>query len=101
MEERRQKVLILYLASSALDTPVVAWSIYDGTGKTRPMAADSDEPPYENGVEAMKDGWRLIQLSQLVPPYPGEEHTVSYQRYECVFEKLEPVSSHADGRVDG
>ena len=97
MGAQRQKVLILYLASSALDTPVVAWSVYDGTGKTRPMAADSDEPPYKSGLEAMKDGWRLIQLSQLIPPYPGEEFTVSYQRYECVFEKLELLSEGGDG----
>jgi hypothetical protein len=91
MGARRQQVLILYLASSALDTPVVAWSIYDGTGRTRHMAADSDEPPYKTGLHAMRDGWRLIQLSQLIPPYPGEEFTTSYQRYECVFEKLEDV----------
>ncbi len=97
MQAQRQKVLILYLASSALDTPVVAWSLYDGTGKTRTMAADSDEPPYRTGLHALKDGWRLIQLSQLIPPYPGEEFTVSYQRYECVFEKLETVSGDADG----
>ena len=97
MGAQRQKVLILYLASSALDTPVVAWSIYDGTGKTRPMAADSDEPPYKSGLDAMKDGWRLIQLSQLIPPYPGEEFTVSYQRYECVFEKLELLSEDGNG----
>ena len=43
MNRQRQQVLILYLASSALDTPVVAWSIYDGTGRTKHMAADSDE----------------------------------------------------------
>jgi hypothetical protein len=91
MSSRRQQVLILYLSSSALDTPVVAWSIYDGTGRTRHMAADSDEPPYKTGLHAMRDGWRLIQLSQLIPPYPGEEFTTSYQRYECVFEKLEDV----------
>jgi hypothetical protein len=91
MSPTRQQVLILYLASSALDTPVVGWSIYDGTGRTRHMAADSAEPPYKTGLHAMKDGWRLIQLSQLVPPYPGEEFTTSYQRYECVFEKLEEV----------
>ena len=71
----------------------MAWSIYDGTGKTPQMSADSDEPPYKSGLDAMKDGWRLIQLSQLMPPYPGEEFTVSYQRYECVFEKLEHLSS--------
>jgi hypothetical protein len=93
MGERRQQVLILYLSSSALDTPVVAWAQYDGTGETDHMAADSDTPPYKSGLDAMKDGWRLIQLSQLIPPYPGEEFTVSYQRYECVFEKLVDVDA--------
>jgi hypothetical protein len=52
MAELRQKVLILYLARSALDTPVVGWSVYDGTGRTRPMAADQDEPPYTTGLDA-------------------------------------------------
>ena len=97
MQAQRQKVLILYLASSALDTPVVAWSLYDGTGKTRTMAADSDKPPYTTGLQALEDGWRLIPLSPLIPPFPGEEFTVSYHRFECVFEKLETVSGDADG----
>jgi hypothetical protein len=92
MSELRQQVLILYLASSALDAPVVGWSVYDGTGAREHMAADSQEAPYASGLEALKDGWRLIQLSQLIPPYPGEEFTTSYQRYECVFEKLAPAA---------
>ena len=32
----RQQVLVLYLASSALDARVVGWSTYDGTGETAP-----------------------------------------------------------------
>ena len=91
MSEQRQKVLILYLASSALDAPVVGWSTYDGTGKDEHMAGDAEAPPYSSGLAALRDGWRLLQLSQLVPPYPGEEFTTSYQRYECVFEKLETI----------
>ena len=30
---RRQKVLILYLADSSLESAVVAWARYDGTGE--------------------------------------------------------------------
>ena len=30
----RQQVLVLYLASSALDSRTVGWSTYDGTGET-------------------------------------------------------------------
>jgi hypothetical protein len=39
-------------------------------------------------VEALADGWRLIQASQLLPPYPGHEHDVSFLKHEFFFEKL-------------
>ena len=87
----RQRLLVLHLATSALDTPVVGWAFYDGTGRTRPMAGDCDEPPYESGVAALVDGWRLIQMSQLLPHAPGAEFTTSYLKYEFLFEKLEEV----------
>jgi hypothetical protein len=91
MVARRQKILILYLASSALDSPVNGWSIYDGTGKEAHTTGDSDVPPYKSGLDAMKDGWRVIQFPQLIPPYPGLEYSTSFQRNEFIFEKLEDV----------
>ena len=48
----RQKVLVLYLANSALDAPTVAWAAYDGAGETRPMAGDADRGLYRTGAEA-------------------------------------------------
>jgi hypothetical protein len=87
----RQKVLVLYLDNSALDSNVKAWTIYDGTGKDSYTAGDSLEPPYTNGLDALKDGWRVIQFPQLIPPYPGEELSTSFLKYEFVFEKLENV----------
>ena len=65
---QRQKVLILYLANSALDSPVRGWSMYDGTGQTNPTTGDSDTPPYETGLDALKDGWRVIQFPAVDPP---------------------------------
>ena len=47
----RQKVLVLYLATSALDTPVVGWAQYDGLGGSKPMTGDEDVPPYKTGVK--------------------------------------------------
>ena len=85
----RQRVLVLYLANSALDAPVVGWSSYDGTGRTTPTAGDGDEPPYETGVDALRDGWRLFQASQLIPPNPGHEYDTSFLKHEFFFEKLE------------
>lgn len=91
----RQQVLYLWLATSALDTPVIAWSFYDGAGEgpTPPVDAGAS-PPYATGVDALRDGWRLIQASTLEPPAPGAEHQVSYLKHEFVFEKLvEPAAA--------
>lgn len=85
---QRQKVLVLYLVDSALDSTVIGWSQYDGTGHNVHMAGDADEPPYRTGVEALRDGWRLIQMSQLLPHAPGSEFTTSYLKYEFLFEQL-------------
>ncbi|HEX8865803.1 MAG TPA: hypothetical protein VF821_09130 [Lentzea sp.] len=84
----RQQVLVLYLANSALDSPVVGWSRYDGTGESQPTTGDSDEPPYPDGVAALRDGWRLIQAAQLLPPHPGDEYGTSFLKHEFFFEKL-------------
>lgn len=85
---RRQRVLVLYLANSALDSSVVGWSRYDGTGETRHMAGDEEEPPYRSGLDALKDGWRLFQASQLLPHTRGGEFDVSYLKYEFWFEQI-------------
>ncbi|MEU6030804.1 hypothetical protein ABZ825_27945 [Streptomyces tauricus] len=87
----RQQVLVLYLGTSALDSPVVGWSVYDGTGRTSPTTGDGDEPPYASGVAALRDGWRLFQAAQLIPPYPGGEYDVSFLKHEFFFEKLVDV----------
>ena len=88
----RQKVLVLYLANSALDAPVIAWAIYDGTGQHLHMAGDNDEAPYRTGLEALKDGWRLIQASQILPHSRGDEFDIAYLKYEFFFEQLVEVA---------
>jgi hypothetical protein len=88
----RQKVLVLYLAMPALDAAVIGWSLYDGTGRTRPMAGDSDTPPYATGIDALKDGWRLFQASQVMDHPHGAELTLGYLRYEFFFEQLVEVA---------
>ena len=89
----RQKVLMLYLHTSALDSRVLGWSMYDGTGKSAHTTGDSDQAPYDTGLDALKDGWRLIQHPVLIPPYPGEEYTTSFMKYGFVFEKLEEIQA--------
>ena len=84
---RRQKLLILYLADSSLESNVIAWARYDGTGETLHMSGDSDVPPYPTGLDALLDGWRLFQMSPVRPEAAGAELTTSYLKYEFAFEK--------------
>lgn len=86
----RQQVLYLWLGTSALDGVVHGWAFHDGT-EGRGPALPEGEPPYKTGVAALQDGWRLLQSSQLVPPYPGREHTTSFLQHEFVFERLVEV----------
>lgn len=87
----RQKVMVLYLHTSALDSGVMGWSMYDGTGQESYTTGDSTEPPYSTGLDALLDGWRVIQFPILIPPYPGVEYTTSFMKYAFVFEKLEAI----------
>jgi hypothetical protein len=87
----RQKVLVLYLDTSALDSAVKGWASYDGTGQKAHTTGDSFEAPYKTGLDALLDGWRVIQFPQLIPPYPGDEYSTSFMKYEFIFEKLEDI----------
>ena len=92
MTKLRQKVLVLYLKNSALDSPVLARAQYDGSGETLHMAGDDDAPPYVSGLAALRDGWRLFQASQLLPHPRGEEFDLAYLKYEFFFEQLVEVA---------
>ena len=45
-KQQRQKLLILYLNTSALDSDVKGWTMYDGTGREHHTTGDSDQRPY-------------------------------------------------------
>ena len=91
---QRQQLLLLYTSSSSPDSPVGAWSLFDGTGRAATMAGDAEAPPYPSVLAAMRDGWRVIQVPQLQPALPGAEHDTAFLKYEFVLEKLVEV----DGR---
>jgi hypothetical protein len=83
---QRQQILYLWASGSALDSGTVGWAIHDGADGAGPELPGVS-PPYANGVAALRDGWMLLQSSQLTPPLPGEEHLNNYLEYEFVFER--------------
>lgn len=88
----RQKLLVLYLANADLASEVVGWSLYDGTGEYDYEAEGDAQPPYGSALEAMRDGWRVMQMPRLEAPQPGREYQTDYLRYEFALEKLEEVA---------
>jgi len=93
MPETRQKLLVLYLQTPELHSHVTAWSEFDGTTSAdhRHSSGDGADPPYESVVDAMRDGWRVIQFPQQYPAYPGTEYQTSYLKYEYILEKMEVI----------
>jgi hypothetical protein len=79
----RQQVLYLWLSEGALDTPVVGWAFHDGAAGRGPRLP-GEEPPYADGVAALRDGWRLLQSP---PPPPADGYETGYLQHEFVFER--------------
>jgi len=84
----RQQVMVLYLSGSALDTHVIAWSLYDPVATAVRQVGEEDEPPYPTGLDALRDGWRLLTMSQLFAPPRGLEYSTDQHNFEFVFERL-------------
>ena len=86
----RQRLLVLYAATSSPESDVGAWSIFDGTGRAARMSGDTDKPPFPSVLAAMKEGWRVIQFPMLAAAPPGHEHETA-PAFEYVLEKLVQV----------
>ena len=65
MVNKKQEILILYLSNSSLASKVIGWARYYSDKKKIGMPGDNDKPPYDNGIDAIHDGWRLFQTSQI------------------------------------
>jgi hypothetical protein len=94
----RQQVMVLYLGGSALDGRVVAWSVYDPAGTAAGEIGEEDEPPYRTGLEALQDGWRLLSMSQMLPPARGLEYSTDHHNFEFVFQRLVARRPGKEGR---
>jgi hypothetical protein len=88
---QRQQLLFLYLSHPNPTSETIAWSLFDGAGREDRQAGDAEKPPYPSVVAAMRDGWRVIQVAQQLPPQPGMEHRTSYLPYEFVLERMVEV----------
>ena len=49
---------------------------------------DELEPPYENAMAAMRDGWQVIQMSELTPRSPDDAYEDGPLPYQTVLAKI-------------
>jgi hypothetical protein len=90
MSKLRQQILILHLANSDLASSTVAWALYDGArpaGERQMQSGDESEPPYASVLDAMRDGWNVLQVPVLPTYLPGHEHETGHLPYEYVLER--------------
>jgi hypothetical protein len=95
MSKVRQQLMFLCLSSPELDSPTVAWSLYDGAlpdGQLQMNSGDSAEPPYASVLAAMKDGWNVIHIPMLSRYPSGHEHETSHLPYEYGLERKVEIS---------
>ena len=84
--EPRQQVLYLYSKSTNMRAPLAGWTLYDPTVPQEPQLP-SDDPPYSSVIEALADGWRVVQFPVL-KLYSHETVDNDYLGYEFILEKL-------------
>jgi len=85
LQEPRQQVLYLYSKSTNIRSAIASWARYDPTRPQEPTLP-SQELPYASVLEAMADGWRIVQfpISKLYT-YEGVDN--DYLGFEFVLEK--------------
>ena len=85
LREPRQVILYLYSKSTNMRSAVASWAFYDPTEPHGPKLP-SDEAPYASVMDAVGDGWRVVQFP--VPTlYEYSELDNRYLGYEFVLEK--------------
>ena len=90
MSRLREQILILHLAVSSLEGKTIAWAFFDGAAladQPQMQSGDTETPPYSSVLDAMRDGWNVIQLPPLPVYVSGHEHESGHLPYEYVLER--------------
>ena len=83
--EPRQMVLYLYSKSTNMRSAIASWALYDPTVSYEPTLP-SQETPYDSVIEAVNDGWRIVQFPR-AELYQFSDIDNTYLGYEFILEK--------------
>ena len=86
LSKPKQKILYLLSRRSDMQAKIVGWQLCDPGMETDPRLPSSD-PPYASVIDAVRDGWRILQFPA-PQSYPFTEQN-SYVGYEFVLERFD------------
>lgn len=90
MSKSRQQLLILNLENPELDSKTIAWALYDGSLSREELqmgTGSEDQPPYRSVLDAMRDGWKVIQVPPVQSFLRGHEYEAAHLPYEYILER--------------
>ncbi len=92
----RQKLLMLCTSTCDPASSVVAWSLYDGSGHYDFDASDMTDdptPPYASVLEAMRGGWRVMQVPAIQTGTATQNYELGALPFEWVLEQWESIDA--------
>ena len=88
-----QDILVLFQTTPALTAPPVAWARYEASKGPIHDLIDASESPYQSALDAMRDGWQVIQMSELKHRSPEEGYELGPLPYQTVLSKFNEVQN--------
>ena len=84
-EPSRQIIMYLTARSTNLRSGVVSWVTFDSNAPHEPELP-SDDPPYETILDAVADGWRVVQFP-IINLYEYKDMENDYLGFDFILEK--------------
>ncbi|MDA0838961.1 MAG: hypothetical protein O2857_14365 [Planctomycetota bacterium] len=85
--QNRQRLMYMHLTSLSPTSTCISWTIFEPDGKHRPAISADAEIPYQNVVEALADGWLVLQAPD--PRLPFDDHELDILGYQFILQKME------------
>jgi len=95
-----QDILVLFQTTPALDSNAVAWAHYNASQGTGVHDfVEESEPPYKNAMEAMRDGWLVIQMSELKHRSNDDGYELGPLPYQTVLAKFNELQQEEESSL--
>ena len=85
--QNRQRLMYMHLTSLNPTSACISCSIFELDGQHRPAISANAEIPSQNVLEALADGWLVLQAPD--PRLPFDDHELDILGYQFILQKME------------